>query len=161
MEASGSSDKLALRIVREIADFQFGRNVGSKLFPDECDVKLSKRTGRPRYVLLEGRLLATIRYPDNMIALTPEGALRLKEVLGERAPRVVLRESGVRRVSRGMNPVAGDLLYSSDGIRPGEDVLIESRDGRLLAVGRAIVSSRIMKDLEAGAIVKVRKVFKT
>jgi hypothetical protein len=33
-------------------------------------VEVSKRTGRPRYIKLGEEILATIRYPDNMIALS-------------------------------------------------------------------------------------------
>lgn len=161
MDASRSSDDLLLRVIRDIADYQFGRGVGEKLFPDGCIIELSKRTGRPRYVRLDKEIIATIRYPDNMIALSLRGAERLKEILGERAPRVILRESGVKRVNRGMNPLATDIVYCSEGIRPGEEVLVESSDGELIAVGKAITSSRIMRELEAGAVIKIRKVKKS
>lgn len=160
MGASRSSDSLLLRIIRDIADYQFGRGVGEKLFPNECIIELSKRTGRPRYIKLDREIIATIRYPDNMIALSLRGAERLKEILGEKAPRVVLRESGAERVRRGMSPLAADIKYCSDGIRPGEEVLVESSDGELIAVGKAITSSRIMRELEAGAVIKIRKVKK-
>jgi uncharacterized protein with predicted RNA binding PUA domain len=154
----GSPSSLLLRIVRDIADYQFGRGVGEMLFPSECIVEVSKRTGRPRYIRLNGEIIATIRYPDNTIALSLNGARRLREALGGRAPRVVLQESGVERVIRGMSPLATDIQYCSDGIRPGEEVLVESSDGRLIAIGKAITSSRIMKELKTGAVIKIRKV---
>lgn len=157
MSASRSSGNLPLRIAREIADFQFGRGVGEKLFSSECVVELSKRTGRPRHVRLNDEILATIRYPDNMIALSLKGAERLKEILGDRAPRAVLQELGAERVRKGMNPLATDIQYCSKGIRPGEEVLIESSNGKLIAVGKAITSSRVMRELKAGAVIKIRK----
>ena len=160
MGASRLSGSLLLRIVRDIADYQFGRGAGEKLFPSECVVEVSKRTGRPRYVRLDGDIIATIRYPDNMIALSLRGAERLRETLGDRAPRIVLRESGMERVLRGMSPLAADIQYCSDGIRPGEEVLVESSDGKLIAIGRAITSSRIMRELKTGAVIKIRKVKK-
>ncbi|MCC6023656.1 MAG: pseudouridine synthase [Thaumarchaeota archaeon] len=160
MEGSKFLDRLLLRIVRDIADYQFGRGTGEKLFPDECVVEVSKRTGRPRYIKLGEEILATIRYPDNMIALSLRGAERLREALGDKAPRIVLRESGVERVLRGMNPLAADIQYCSDGIRPGEEVLVESSDGRLIAIGKAITSSRIVRELKTGAVIKIRKVKK-
>lgn len=161
MSASRSSGKLFFRIIRDIADYQFGRGVGEKLFPDECVIELSKRTGRPRYIRLNKEIIATIRYPDNMIALSLRGAERLKEILRERAPRIVLRKSSVERVRRGMNPLAADIEYCSEGIRPGEEVLVEADDGRLIAIGKAITSSRIMRELEANAAIKIRKVKKS
>ena len=158
MGASRLSGSLLLRIVRDIADYQFGRGVGEKLFPSECVVEISKRTGRPRYIRLDGDIIATIRYPDNMIALSLSGAERLREALGNRAPRIVLRESGVERVLRGMSPLAADIQYCSDGIRPGEEILVESSDGKLIAIGRTITSSWIMKELKTGVAIKIRKV---
>ena len=59
-----------------------------------------------------------------------------------------------------MNPLAADIEYCSEGIRPGEEVLVESGDGKLIAVGRAITSSRIMRELRTGAVIKIRKVRK-
>jgi len=158
MGASRLSGSLLLRIVRDIADYQFGRGVGEKLFPSECVIEISKRTGRPRYIRLDGDIIATIRYPDNMIALSLSGAERLREALGDRAPRIVLRESGVERVLRGMSPLAADIQYCSDGIRPGEEILVESSDGKLIAIGRTITSSWIMKELKTGVAIKIRKV---
>jgi Prefoldin, molecular chaperone implicated in de novo protein folding, alpha subunit len=59
-----------------------------------------------------------------------------------------------------MNPLAADIQYCSDGIRPGEEVLVESSDGRLIAIGKAITSSRIIRELKTGAVIKIRKVKK-
>ena len=75
MSASRSSGDILLRIVRDMADYQFGRGVGERLFPERCVIELSKRTGRPRYVRLDEEIIATIRYPDNMIALSLRGCL--------------------------------------------------------------------------------------
>ena len=73
-EASRSSNRDLLRIVRAIADYQFGGGIGEKLFDDGCIVKISKRTGRPKYVYEGEEVLATVRYPDNLLALTLKGA---------------------------------------------------------------------------------------
>ena len=161
MDTSEPLRKLLLKAVRDIADYQFGRDVGEKLFPESCRVQLSKRTGKPRYVYLGGDLLATIRYPDNLLALTLKGAERLREVLGEKAGRVIIREEAVEKLRKGMSPAASDLVFCSDGIRPGDEVVVEAENGRILAVGRAVVSAQTMREAGSGVVVKVRKACKT
>ncbi len=160
MDTSKRSPNL-LKIVRDIADFQFGRGVGGKLFPDECRVEVSKRTGRPRYVYLGGEFLATIRYPDNLIALSLEGARRLRSALGENAPRVVIRKEAINKVLNGLNLAPRDISFCNPSIRPGDEVIIEDEDERVLAVGRAVVSAQTMRELSRGTAVKLRKVLKT
>lgn len=152
---------MLLKAVRDIADYQFGRGAGEKLFPESCRVELSKRTGKPRYVYLGEDLLATIRYPDNLLALTLKGAERLREILGDKVRRVVVDERAVEKLRRGMNLAAGDVKFCSDDIRPGDEVVIESQGGRVLAVGRAVVSAQTMREVGSGVVVKVRKAFKT
>jgi len=150
-----------LRIVRDLADYQFGKGVGEKLFPEDCRIEVSKRTGRPRYVYHGEKLLATIRYPDNLLALSLEGAERLRKILGEDAPRVIVRKSAVEKILKGLNPTARDLLSCSPNLRPGDEVIIEDVDGGIVAIGRAVVSSQTMRELREGVIVKIRKVLKT
>ena len=161
MDTSEPLRKLLLKAVRDTADYQFGRGTGEKLFPEGCRVQLSKRTGKPRYVYLGEDLLATIRYPDNLLALTLKGAERLRQVLGEKARRVIVKEETVEKLRKGMNLAAGDLVACSDDIRPGDEVVVESENGRILAVGRAVVSAQTMREVGSGVIVKVRKACKT
>jgi len=157
---SSKSNKLLLRIVRDIADYQFGKGVGEKIFPDECRVEISKRTKRPKYVYLGSSLLATIRYPDNLLALTLEGGERLREALREHAPKVIVKEKAIQKLKQGMNLTANDIIRCSREINPGEEVLIEDEKGELLAIGKASVSSQTMLELERGIVIKVRKVRK-
>jgi len=161
MDTSEPLRKLLLKAVRDIADYQFGRGAGEKLFPEGCRVQLSKRTGKPRYVYLGEDLLATIRYPDNLLALTLKGAERLRQVLGEKARRVIVKEEAVEKLRKGMNLAAGDLVFCSDDIRPGDEVVVEGENGRILAVGRAVVSAQTMREVGSGVIVRVRKACKT
>jgi uncharacterized protein with predicted RNA binding PUA domain len=60
--------------VRCIADFQFGKGVGDKLFPDNITIQLSPRTGRIRYINLDGERLATLRPTDGLLSLSIKAA---------------------------------------------------------------------------------------
>jgi len=160
MAALRSSTDHLLRIVRDIADYQFGRGVGERLFPDDCRVEISKRTKRPKYVFFRGEILATIRYPDNLLALTLAGAKRLLEVAGDSALKVIVKKKAVEKIKRGMNPLARDVIYYDERIRPGDEVLLLDEDGNFIAVGRAVVSGSTIKGLERGVVVKIRKSLK-
>lgn len=159
-EASRSSNRDPLRIVRAIADYQFGGGIGEKLFDDECIVKISKRTGRPKYVYEGGEVLATVRYPDNLLALTLKGAEKLSKILPRPRFRVVIKPKALNKILKGMNPTARDILNVDEKILPGEEVLIEDLKGELIGVGRAVVSGSLMKDLASGVVVKLRKIRK-
>jgi len=159
-EASRSSNRDLLRIVRAIADYQFGGGIGEKLFDDGCIVKISKRTGRPKYVYEGEEVLATVRYPDNLIALTLKGAEKLSMILPRPRFRVVIKPKALNKILNGMNPTARDVLNVDEKILPGEEVLIEDLKGELIGVGRAVVSGSLMKDLASGVVVKLRKIRK-
>ena len=65
--------------VRSIADYQFGKGVGVKLFPETIEIQLSPRTGRIRYINLDGKRLATLRPTDGLLSLSIKAAKRLKQ----------------------------------------------------------------------------------
>ena len=158
--ASRYSNRELLKIVRAIADYQFGGGVGEKLFDDGCIVKVSKKTGRPKYVYERDEVLATVRYPDNLLALTLRGAEKLSKILPRPRFRVVIRPKALDKILKGMNPTARDILDVDEKIVPGEEVLVEDLRGELIGVGRAVVSGSLMKTLASGVVVKLRKVRK-
>ena len=61
----------------------------------------------------------------------------------------------------GFNLAPRDISFCNPSIRPGDEVVIEDGDGRVLAVGRAVVSAQTMMELSRGTVVKLRKVLKT
>ena len=144
-----------LRIVRRIADYQFGEDVGEYLFPDECEVELSKGTGRPRRIYLSGKLLATVR-PDGLLALTIHGAERLIKAIGDYRFRVYASARVVERILEGRDLTCGDVVDVDEGLLPGDEVLVVDEGGELLAVGRAVVSGRSMRSLREGVAVRIR-----
>ncbi len=144
-----------LRYVRKIADYQFGVGVGRLLFPDGSTIELSKGTGRPRRVYLDGVLLATVR-PDGLLALTIHGAERLLKAVGGRRFRVYADERAVELVLDGRDLMCGYVADADEDLLPGDEALVVDRSGRLLAVGRAAVSGRTMKSLSEGVAVRIR-----
>lgn len=146
-----------IRKIRCIADYQFGRGIGSVLFPDNVDILFSKRTGRIRYVYLNDRLLATLRPSDGLFSLTIEGARRILE--NGRADSMIVKVSNEvsEFIKAGRNVFARHVVEASDRILPQEEVIVTDERGEILAVGRAILTGREMKIFKCGVAVQVRR----
>ncbi|MHA1596822.1 MAG: PUA domain-containing protein [Candidatus Asgardarchaeia archaeon] len=152
MEASAS--KFDTMKLRAMANYQFGVNVGHKLFPDGIKVKKSKR-GKIRYVYFKDSLIAIIRAKDGFILPTMEGAKLIYRFL--KGKKTVLVSRDVEEfVKRGKNLFAKHVVKSDVDIRPGEEVFVVNEDGELIAVGKAILSGEEMMDSDRGVAVKVR-----
>ena len=143
--------------IRAIADYQLGRSAGEALFPNRVRVVFSRRTGRIRHIYLGGRLLATLRPKDGLFSLTLAGAKRL--LRGVDPPRLWVRVSNdvASFVADGKSVFAKHVVAADSEIRPEEEVMVLDEDGRLLAVGRAVLTGREMLAFKRGVAVKVRR----
>jgi len=147
----------ALQKIRRVADYQFGRGVGEKLFPDNITVVFSKKTGRIRYIYFDGRLLATLKPSVGFFSLTIEGAKRFIETIKPKRLWVQVREEAAAFVERGSDVFARHVINADEEILPGEEVIVLNGNDRVLAVGRAVLSGREMKAFQRGIAVKVRR----
>jgi len=149
-----SSD--VLRKIRRVADYQFGRGVGVRLFPDNVTAVFSKKTGKIKYIYLDGKLLATLKPTDGLFSLSIEGAKRL----GEMEPRrlwVQVQDEAAAFVEKGSDVFAKHVVNVDEEIRPKEEVVILNGKNRVIAVGKAMLSGREMRDFKRGVAVRVRK----
>jgi predicted RNA-binding protein (TIGR00451 family) len=149
------SDTLAR--VRKVADYQFNGVVGPTLFPDRVEIQRSRRTGKIRHVYLGGELLATMKARDGLFALTVKGAERLKRAIKPPRIRVVVSNDVVEFVSAGRDAFARHVIAADAAIRPGEEVMVVDASDRILAVGKAALTSSEMSALKRGVAVKVRR----
>jgi predicted RNA-binding protein (TIGR00451 family) len=143
--------------LRSIADYQFAPGAGEALFPKGIEVKISRQTGRPRHVYLEGKLLASLRPNTGTFTLTPEGFRRLLERFPPPKFRVKVKGEAEEAVSRGLTVFAKHVLEADPEVRPGDEVAVVGEDGEVLAVGKAVLSGFEMAGFKVGAAVKVRK----
>jgi conserved protein with predicted RNA binding PUA domain len=142
--------------VQVIADFQFGKGAGQALFPEGCDVILS-RTGRVRQIALFGKRLATIRAKDGRFTLGIEGAVRLLSALGPPAYRVMVAGDVAEFIRQGKNTFAKHVIAADPAIRAGDEVMVVDREDQLLATGSAVLSGGEMLLFNYGVAVKVRQ----
>lgn len=148
----------SLMRVRSVADYQFGKHVGTKLFPRNVEISYSERTGRIRYVHLDGVRLATLRPTDGLFSLSLNGAKRLL-TSSERVLKcvVAVRNDVSDFIRKGGDVFAVHVVTANDEIRSKDEVIVEDENCKLLAVGRAMLSGEEMKAFKRGVAVKVRR----
>ena len=142
--------------VQIIADFQFGKGAGEALFPEGCEVILS-RTGRVRQITLRGKRLATVRAKDGRFTLGIDGALRLLAARRPPAYRVVASGDVAEFIRQGKNTFAKHVVAADPAIRAGDEVMVVDGEDQLLATGSAVLSGGEMLLFNYGVAVKVRQ----
>jgi uncharacterized protein with predicted RNA binding PUA domain len=147
----------ALKRIRAVADYQFGKGVGVKLFPDGVRILFSKRTGRVRYVYLEDEHLATLRPTDGFFSLGIYGAKRVVERAPQALCFVTVRRDVSPFIVEGGDVFAAHVLKADAHIRAKDEVIIIDHGGNVLAVGRSVLSGEEMMAFKRGVAVKVRR----
>jgi uncharacterized protein with predicted RNA binding PUA domain len=147
----------ALRQVRAVADYQFGRGVGAELFPEAVKIVFSRRTRRIRYIYLDGKRLATMRPTDGMFSLSIRGARRILEYVASARCFVRVQDDVSKFIAEGGDVFAAHVMKADEEIRTKDEVIVLDGDEKVLAVGRAILSGEEMKAFKRGVAVKVRR----
>ena len=146
-----------LRRIRAVADYQFGKGVGAELFPDGVKITFSRRTGRIRYIYLDGKRLATMRPTDGMFSLSIKGARRVVENSASARCLVTVRDDVSKFIAEGGDVFAAHVVKADDDIRAKDEAIVVDGKCKVLAVGRAVLSSEEMKAFKRGVAVKVRR----
>jgi Prefoldin, molecular chaperone implicated in de novo protein folding, alpha subunit len=145
------------RVLRRVADYQFGSGAGAALFRvGEGLAVTHTNSGRPRQVRGDAGRLVTYG-TDGRLRLGLAGAHRLEAALEFPAYRVVVGDESEPYVREGRNAMAKFVRECDPGIRPLDEVLVEHVDGDLLAVGRAELAGTGMRSFATGMAVRVRE----
>jgi predicted RNA-binding protein (TIGR00451 family) len=147
----------AIRRIRSVADYQLGKGVGVRLFPENVEIVRSKRTGRIRYVYLDGKRLATLRPTDGLFSLSILGAKRIVENASSARCLVTVRDDVSKFIAEGGDVFAKHVVKADGDIRPKDEVIVVDEGGEVLAVGRAVLSGEEMIAFTSGVAVKVRR----
>ncbi len=151
--STGGRD-LYLEKARMIFRYQFGVEDPSDMFPDQCQVTHSRKTGRIRGVFLDGTLLGTVRAHDGFFTLSINGAERMMNITDRH--RISVTEESAEFNRKGLNVFFKFITSADHGIIPGNEVLVTDPSGELIAVGRANVPGREMRSYSRGVAVRVR-----
>jgi predicted RNA-binding protein (TIGR00451 family) len=147
----------ALVRIRAVGDYQFGRGVGAKLFPDGVKISFSMRTGRIRYVFSGEKRIATMRPTDGLFSLSIEGANRITQKAPSAKCFVTIRDDVSKFIIEGGDVFAAHVIRADSEIRAKDEVIILDSSTKVLAVGRALLSGDEMKVFKRGVAIKVRR----
>ncbi|MCP8313756.1 MAG: queuine tRNA-ribosyltransferase [archaeon] len=141
-------------------DYLFGKGTSQIIPIDRLNFTFSKRTGKIKSVSLDDKLMATFR-PDGGIALTIHGAGLLLRNPKFTVNCVVVKDEVIDFISMGRSLFAKHIVSCGDRIKPKSEVVIVDTNGNVLAVGKALLSAKMMRNFKSGVAVKVRKGIKT
>lgn len=146
-----------LQKIRKIADYQLGKTVGEKLFPNNVRIVHSGETGRIRYVYLGDKRLATLRPVDGLFSLSITGAKKIMQNV--RPPRLWVRvtDEAAPFIAKGRSVFAKHVTDADEEIRPQEEVIVINVKNEVLAVGKATLSGKEMKAFKRGVAVRTRR----
>ena len=145
-----------MKRIRSTADYQFGKGVGIKLFPENVEILYSQTTGRIRYVNLNGERLATLRPTDGLLSLSITAAKCIVENADFAQCFVTVRNDVSKFVADGSDVFAAHIVKADDVIHAKDEVIVVDEAGKVLAVGRVLLSGSEMKAFKTGVAVKVR-----
>jgi uncharacterized protein with predicted RNA binding PUA domain len=142
--------------IRRIADYQFGKGVGAKLFPGNIEIQYSPRTGRIRYINLGGERLATLRPTDGLLSLSLKAAVFIAQNIPNAKCFVTVQNDVSKFIAVGGDVFAVHVVKVDGEVGDKDEVIAVDEEGQVLAVGRAALSSQEMKAFKTGVAVKVR-----
>jgi len=146
-----------LKIVRVVADYQFGRGAGKALFPDTCKFILSPSTGRIRQITDNGVRIATMKAESGWFTLSIEGAKRLLKAFPYPKLRVVVMNDVQEFIKSGKNVFARHVVEADSEIRANDEVIVVNEGDEILATGKAVLSAFEMLESSRGVAVSVRQ----
>ncbi len=142
--------------VRSIADYQFGRGVGEKLFPDNIEIVLSPRTGRIRYINLDGERLATLRPTDGLLSLSIKAAKTMAESIPEAKCFVTVKNDVAPYIAKSGDVFSVHVVAVDEEVGAKDEVIAVDEERNVLAVGRTLLSSSEIHAFKTGVAVKTR-----
>ena len=153
----GAGSFEAIVLDRKAADplppYLFQRLTPSEIEDVGLEFVRSKNTGKIRNVLVNGNHLLSMHAHD--------GLFILKRLAGERLHvhtdryRVVVESETAGFNRQGKSVFARFVLEADERIRPGDELLVVDQEGKLAAVGSALLSVPEMKAFSTGMAVKV------
>jgi uncharacterized protein with predicted RNA binding PUA domain len=144
-----------LKKLRLTIDYFYGPGT-SKVMPSRgVEFEFSKATGRVRRARFGGELLCTF-LPNGGIAFSIAGARMLSKSKKFRESCVTVSDDARPFVAAGRSVFCKHVVNVGKNIVPTLDVGILGIGGEVIAVGKAVLSSRMIEQFKRGVSVKVR-----
>ena len=144
--------------LQQSLDALFGPG-SSKYLPKDIDVILSRKTGRIRTVSHKGKLLCTLRI-NGSLAISIDFAQTLLQSKIFRENCIEINSDAAPFVMEGRSVFCKHVVWCGKNVRVTSDtpILFENK---VIAVGKAILSSEMISDFKRGVAIKVRDSLKS
>ena len=154
---SKNIEKLDFDRISAVADFQFGKNASKALFNGNIEINKSKKTGKIRNIICNGKHILSMRANDGMFTLKIDGARSLHSFFKYPKLRVIVHDDAVPFIKDGKSVFARFIIDCDEDLRPFDECLIVSRNDELLAVGRCLLNRFEMNYFDFGMAAKTRE----
>ncbi|SMH71925.1 conserved protein of unknown function [Candidatus Nitrosotalea okcheonensis] len=144
--------------IKYTLDALFGQGV-SKYLPKDVIINYSKKTGRIKHVYQNDILLCTLR-TDGGLAITPFFAQILLKSKKFKENCLEVDDESKAFVQEGSSVFCKHVTWCGKNIMIGGDVSV-LHDGKVIAVGKAVLSTRMIKSFKKGVAVKIRDSLKS
>jgi len=144
--------------IKHTLDALFGQGV-SKYLPKDAKITYSKNTGRIKHVYQNDNLLCTLR-TDGGLAITPFFAQILLKSKKFRENCLKIDDESKAFVQEGSSVFCKHVTWCGKNILIGGDVSVLHND-KVIAVGKAVLSTRMIKSFKKGVAVKIRDSLKS
>ena len=144
--------------LQQSLDALFGTG-SSKYLPKDIDVILSRKTGRIRTVSHKGKILCTLRI-NGSLAISIDFAQTLLQSKTFRENCIEINKDAAPFVMEGRSVFCKHVVWCGKNVRVTSDtpILFENK---VIAVGKAILSSEMISDFKRGVAIKVRDSLKS
>jgi uncharacterized protein with predicted RNA binding PUA domain len=144
--------------LRHTIDALFGNGV-SKFLPKKIEITYSKKNGRIRSIFHDEKLLCTLRI-DGGLAITPLFAQMLLKSKKFKENCLEIDIDSKPFVEEGRSVFCNHVVWCGKNIQISSDVpvLFESK---VIAVGRAVLSSDMIQSQNRGVAIKIRDSLKS
>jgi len=144
--------------IKYTLDALFGQGV-SRYLPKDATITYSKNTGRIKHVHQNDNLLCTLR-TDGGLAITPFFAQILLKSKKFRENCLEIDDESKAFVLEGSSVFCKHVTWCGKNILIGSDVSV-LHDGKVIAVGKAVLSTRMIKSFKKGVAIKIRDSLKS
>ena len=139
-------------------DALFG-NGTSKLLPKDIELTFSRKTGRIRTVSQKGKFLCTLRI-DGSLAISIHFAQMLLKNKKFKENCIEINSDAAPYVEQGRSVFCKHVVSCGKNVQISADTPVLFKN-KVIAVGRALLSSEMISDFDRGVAVKIRDSLKS
>lgn len=144
--------------LKHTIDALFGSGT-SKFLPKDIEISFSRKNGRIKTVSYDGKLLCTLRI-DGGLAISPYFAQILLKSKKFKENCLEVNQDAAPFVEEGRSVFCKHVVWVGKNIQIASDTPILYQD-KVIAVGKAVLSSDMISDFQRGVAVKVRDSLKS